>query len=167
MCPEHTLGGIFHNVAAVSLQRWSEDIEEEMSLPSHTPGFSSSLQRLTGLAARRQLAWLPFPRVFFGPTLGILTRFPAIVIQKVANWGTQLCWIEWWRSSACVHLLMSTLKRLWYPYFLPKHERSLEANGWLWKKTRDSVGGKKGLEIILHSYSNNNKSPHLSFMTLQ
>lgn len=55
-----------------------------MSLPSCTPGFSSSLQRLTGLAARRQLAWLPFPRVFSGPCLVSSVVLHAIVIQKVA-----------------------------------------------------------------------------------
>lgn len=49
--------------------------------------------------------------------------------------------------------------------FPSRHERSLEAS--CCKKAWDSFEGKKGLEIILHSYSNNNKNPHLSFMTLQ
>lgn len=62
-----------------------------MSLPSRTPGFSSSLQRLTGLVAKSQLAWLPFPRVFFWLPPGILSSLPTIVIQKVTNGGTLLC----------------------------------------------------------------------------
>lgn len=66
-----------------------------MSLPSHTPGFNSSLQRLTGLAALCQLAWLPFPRIFFLPPPDILSSLPAIVIQKVANGDTPLCRIKW------------------------------------------------------------------------
>lgn len=146
-------------------QRWSEDIKEEMSLQSHTPGFNSSLERLTGLAAKRQLAWLPFPRVFFCPIAWSSQWSSCNCNSNVANGGTLLCWTECWRNPILIHLLMSTLMKLWYPYFLLNMRDHLKLGNEK-KKTRDSFVGKR-LEIILYSYSNNNKTPHLSFMTLQ
>lgn len=107
--------------STVSKQRWSKDIEEEVSLPIHTQGFSSSLQRLTGLAVLCQLAWLPFPP-------GILSCLPAIFTQKVANECTPLWSFEWWKISIRIYLLMSTVMRL-ISLFPSKHERLLEECG--------------------------------------
>lgn len=110
-----------------------------MSLPSHTSGFSSSLQRLTGLAALRQLAWLPFPWVFFGPLLVFSVVFLQLSFKR---WPMEApCCAESSGEEAHMHPSVDVYSHeTMISVFPSKSERPLEPWDGLLKKQETLLG---------------------------